>query len=346
MDRRHICPKLCFCAADAEGIIGDVKILRVAVACRLEVGVSGLLRSGDAGKVLPLAVNGDGYRRTVCGRLVNLSLRNGVIKIRHKLAHFRKRRASFLLQNQSFFTHGGRFRLDRFRRGRVMLRFRDVQRLDFYVVGQVHFLGGIERDGFGDGLRLLLFLFFNKRAYKRNVFSAEDGKALPVLKSHIAQRYFIRAEIYAVNDKLPSVNLQLHANGDILLGIGLVDNIIAVGFIWLRKHEAVSMLQQPLCGACPLSKIIAGHSGFAHTGNIALQQAAIQSAGGSFCIRAIKKQPFSDTDTDELFGMLCTKRLICRNIRRKLTTLICNSCEDSRNRFGSVFRLVIALAGG
>ena len=210
----------------------------------------------------------------------------------------------------------------------------------------VRFLGRIERDGFGDRLRLLPFLLFNKRAYKRNVFSAEDGKALPVLKSHIAQRYFIRAEIYAVNDKLPSVNLQLHANGDILLGIGLVDNIIAVGFIWLRKHEAVSMLQQPLCGACPLSKIIAGHSGFAHTGNIALQQAAIQSAGGSFCIRAIKKQPFSDADTDELFGMLCTKCLICRNIRRKLTTLICNSCEDSRNRFGSVFRIVIALAGG
>ena len=78
----------------------------------------------------------------------------------------------------------------------------------------------------------------------------------------------------------------------------------------------------------------------------ALQQAAIQSAGGAFCIRTIKKQPFSDTDTDELFGMLCTKCLICRNIRRKLTTLICNSCEDSGNRFGSVFRLVIALAGG
>ena len=36
-----------------------------------------------------------------------------------------------------------------------MLRFRDVQRLDFYVVGQVRFLGRIERDGFGDRLRLL-----------------------------------------------------------------------------------------------------------------------------------------------------------------------------------------------
>ena len=88
MDSRHICPKLCFCAADTEGIIGDVKILRVAVACRLEVSISGLLRSGDAGKVLPLTVNGDGYRRTVCGRLVYLSLRNGIIKIRHKIAHF------------------------------------------------------------------------------------------------------------------------------------------------------------------------------------------------------------------------------------------------------------------
>ena len=63
---------------------------------------------------------------------------------------------AFLLQNQPFFiAHGGRFRLGGFRRGRVMLRFRDVQRLDFYVVGQVRFLGRIERDGFGDRLRLL-----------------------------------------------------------------------------------------------------------------------------------------------------------------------------------------------
>ena len=178
------------------------------MACRLEVSVSGLLRSGNAGKVLPLAVNGDGYRRTVCGRLVDLGLRDGIIKIRHELAHFRKRRAPFLLQNQRFFlAHGGRFRLGGFRSGRVMLRFRDMKRLDFYVVGQVCFLGGIERDGFGDGLRLLPFLFFNERAYKRNVFRAEDGKSLPVLKSHIAQRYFICAEIHAVNDKLPSVDL-------------------------------------------------------------------------------------------------------------------------------------------
>ena len=289
MDSRHICPKLCFCTADTEGIIGDVKILRVAVACRLEVSISGLLRSGDAGKVLPLAVNGDGYRRTVCGRFVNLGLRDGIIKIRHKLTHFRKRRSTFMLQNQHFFrAHGGRFRLGGFRSGRVMLRFRDMKRLDFYIVGQVRFFGGIERDGFGDGLRLLLSLFFNKRAYKRNVFSAEDGKALSVLKSHIAQRYFIRAEIHAVNDKLPSVDLQLHANGDVILGICLVKNLIAAGFIWLCKHEAVSTLQQPLCGACPLPKIIAGYSGFAHTGNIALQQAAIQGAGGTLCVCTIK----------------------------------------------------------
>ena len=117
-DRRHICPKLCFCAADAEGIIGDVEILRVAVACRLEVSVSGLLRSGNAGKVMPLAVNGDRYRRTVCGRLVDLGLRDGIIKIRHKLAHFRECRSAFMLQNQSFFlAHGRRFRLGECRSG-------------------------------------------------------------------------------------------------------------------------------------------------------------------------------------------------------------------------------------
>ena len=96
MDSRHICPKLCFCAADAEGIIGDVEILRVAVACCLEVRISGLLRSGGTGKALPLAVNGNGYRMTVCGRLVDLGLRDGIIKIRHKFAHFRKCRSAFL----------------------------------------------------------------------------------------------------------------------------------------------------------------------------------------------------------------------------------------------------------
>ena len=74
VDSRHICPEFRLCAADAEGIIGDVKILRVAVACCLEVSVSGLLRSGNAGKVLPLAVNGDRYRRAVCGRLIDLGL--------------------------------------------------------------------------------------------------------------------------------------------------------------------------------------------------------------------------------------------------------------------------------
>ena len=107
---------LSLCAADAESIIGDVEILRIAVACRLEVSISGLLRSGDAGKTCPLAVNGDGYHRPVCRRFVDLSLRDGIIDIRHKLAHFRKRRASLMLQNQCFFlAHGGRFRLGGFR---------------------------------------------------------------------------------------------------------------------------------------------------------------------------------------------------------------------------------------
>ena len=43
--------------------------------------------------------------------------------------------------------------------------------------------------------------------------------------------------------------------------------------------------------------------------------------------------------------MLCTKRLICQNIRRKLTPLICDSCEDSGNRLSSVFQFVISITG-
>ena len=111
---------------------------------------------------MPLAVNGNRYRRTVCGRLVDLGLRDGIIKIRHKLAHFRKSGSAFMLQNQRFFlVHGERFRFGGFRSGRVMLRFRNVKRLDFYVVGQMRFLGRIERHGFGDGL--LLFRYFRSK---------------------------------------------------------------------------------------------------------------------------------------------------------------------------------------
>ena len=149
MDSRHICPKLCFCAADAEGIIGDVEILRVAVACCLEVRISGLLRSVGTGKALPLAVNGNGYRMTVCGRLIDLGLRDGIIKIRHKFAHFRKCRSAFLFQKQRFFlAHSRRFRLGGFRRGWVMLRLVKAQGTNLYIIGEVVFVTGIYCHGF------------------------------------------------------------------------------------------------------------------------------------------------------------------------------------------------------
>ena len=125
-----------------------MEILRVAVACRLEVSVSGLLRSGNAVKVLPLAVNGDGYRRAVHGRLVDLGLRDGIIKIRHKLSHFRECRSTFMLQNQPFFlVHSRRFRLGGFRRGRVMLRLVKAQGANLHIIGEVVFVSGIHRHG-------------------------------------------------------------------------------------------------------------------------------------------------------------------------------------------------------
>jgi len=188
MDSRHICPKLCFCAADAEGIIGDVKILRVAVACRLEVSISGLLRSGGIGKVLPLAVNGDRYRRTMCGRLVDLGLRDGIIKIRQKLAHFRKRCSTFMLQNQSFFlAHGRRFRLDRFRRGRVMLRLVKAQSANLHIIGEVAFVTGIYRHGFL-GVGGFWFFFGDNRILCGGLFRLriplhEPREALPALRA-------------------------------------------------------------------------------------------------------------------------------------------------------------------
>ena len=188
MDSRHICPKLCFCAADAEGIIGDVEILRVAVACCLEVRISGLLRSAGTGKALPLAVNGNGYRRTVCGRLVDLGLRDGIIKIRHKFAHFRKCRASFLFQKQRFFlAHSRRFRLGGFRRGWVMLRLVKTQSANLHIIGEVVFVGWIHRHGFL-GVGVVWVFFRDSRILCGGLFRLriplhEPREALPALRT-------------------------------------------------------------------------------------------------------------------------------------------------------------------
>ena len=58
-----------------------------------------------------------------------------------------------MFQNQLFFiAHGGSFRLGGFRSGRVMLRLRDVERLNFYIIRQMRFPGWIERNGLGGGL--------------------------------------------------------------------------------------------------------------------------------------------------------------------------------------------------
>ena len=188
MDSRHICPKLCFCAADAEGIIGDVEILRVAVACCLEVRISGLLRSVGTGKALPLAVNGNGYRMTVCGRLVDLGLRDGIIKIRHKFAHFRKCRSAFLFQKQRFFlAHSRRFRLGGFRRGWVMLRLVKTQSANLHIIGEVVFVGGIHRHGFL-GVGGFWFFFGDSRILCGGLFRLriplhEPCEALPALRA-------------------------------------------------------------------------------------------------------------------------------------------------------------------
>jgi len=165
-----------------------VEILRVAVACCLEVRISGLLRSVGTGKALPLAVNGNGYRMTVCGRLVDLGLRDGIIKIRHKFAHFRKCRAPFMLQNQSFFlAHGGRFRLGGFRRGRVNLRLVKAQGANLHIIGEVVFVSGIHRHGFL-GISGFWFFFGDSRILCGGLFRLriplhEPREALPALRT-------------------------------------------------------------------------------------------------------------------------------------------------------------------
>ena len=165
-----------------------MEILRVAVACCLEVRISGLLRSVGTGKALPLAVNGNGYRMTVCGSLVDLGLRDGIIKIRHKFAHFRKCRSAFLFQKQRFFlAHSRRFRLGGFRRGWVMLRLVKTQSANLHIIGEVVFVGGIYRHGFL-GVGVVWFFFGDSRILCGGLFRLriplhEPREALPALRT-------------------------------------------------------------------------------------------------------------------------------------------------------------------
>ena len=55
MDSRHICPKLCFCAADAEGIIGDAEVFCVPAKIVLILLVHGFFGGFTVGEGLPLA---------------------------------------------------------------------------------------------------------------------------------------------------------------------------------------------------------------------------------------------------------------------------------------------------
>ena len=112
---------------------------------------------------------------TVCGRLVDLGLRDGIIKIRHKFAHFRKCRSAFLFQKQRFFlAHSRRFRLGGFRRGWVMLRLIKAQGANLHVIREVIFVTGIHRHGF---LGISRFLF------RLRIPLHEPREALPALRT-------------------------------------------------------------------------------------------------------------------------------------------------------------------
>ena len=143
---------------------------------------------------------------TVCGRLVDLGLRDGIIKIRHKFAHFRKCRSAFLFQKQRFFlAHSRRFRLGGFRRGWVMLRLVKTQSANLHIIGEVVFVGGIHRHGF---LGISRFLF------RLRIPLHEPCEALPALrtgngiaKRRIAERNIKKTD--ALNNKRLAV-LQIY----------------------------------------------------------------------------------------------------------------------------------------
>ena len=112
------------------------------------------------------------------GRFVYLGLRDGIIGVGYKFAHFRKCRPPLMLQYQSFFfTHDGR----------VMLRLVKAQGTNLYIIGEAVFITGIYRHGFL-GVGGFWFFFRNRRILCGSLFRLriplhEPREALPALRT-------------------------------------------------------------------------------------------------------------------------------------------------------------------
>ena len=104
-------------------------------------------------------------RRQRRERLVDLDLRDSVIGVGYKFAHFQKCRPPLMLQSQSFFfTHDGR----------VNLRLVKAQGANLHIIGEVVFVGWIHRHGF---LGVSRFLF------RLRIPLHEPREALPALRA-------------------------------------------------------------------------------------------------------------------------------------------------------------------
>ena len=168
--------------------------------CGVSVFAFNLLQRGDCLDVAPefllctalaeiVVQNAEVFRRRQrCERLVYLGLRDGIIGVGYKFAHFRKCRSAFLFQKQRFFlAHSRRFRLGGFRRGWVMLRLVKTQSANLHIIGEVVFVGGIYRHGFL-GVGVVWFFFGDSRILCGSLFRLriplhEPREALPALRT-------------------------------------------------------------------------------------------------------------------------------------------------------------------
>ena len=113
------------CTTHTQIIVRDMEVLRVPADLRLGFLIHGFLGSGGVGEGAPFAINPNRYGISV--------------------QHFLK--IGFPVSGNGLCR-------------RVMFRFLHTQPLHHNVIGEIVFLAGIERHGFGGDLRLFSFPYF------------------------------------------------------------------------------------------------------------------------------------------------------------------------------------------
>ena len=162
------------------------------------------------------------------------------------------------------------------------------------------------RKGFlGLFLQLPPLLILHKLTDEGHGFRAEDGIPAPQLQ--VLQVYGAAVIVDAVDLHAPALHRQLHADGDIVRCVPLLDDLIgrvrAVLRVLFCQHHADAVLHQLVQYRLP-RQIAAGDSGGSQAVNVPRQEHGSQGGRSGLRVLAIEQQIITHPDADDPIRVL------------------------------------------